>query len=1372
MDPLGVVYAREAHAQVTDDWSVTRRPGARPGARPGSRPGARPGSRPGTRPTTRPNTTPNTNTSTRPNTNTTPNGANGSQAANNDRTARMIAALQESVLRNAADDGGPMVVLLRMVRERDGNIDALVRDFERRAQERSSDINARLALGHLYREAGRFEDALREYAAAERAAPTHAAPARAQADLYHRMDRAADERAARERALARTTDRREQADALRQLMELALAANDVAGARAYHGRIVALDRNSLTGRRELADALLNRRMFVAAIEEYESLVRSLSGDNRVLPPVLRDLGKALAGANQHERAIEQYRRALRVAGSDAGVRRELYDAMTESFVALNRLAPWIQELERESGGDSYDRSILLGRLHDQAGNSQAAVRAYQRAVAARPTDVDAQRAIAQLYRRQGQRDEEIAAYRRLVQLAPRETEWVIELAELLINAGRRDEAFAMLAETSRRAGSDPTVHERLAEVYARFGRQQDSLRETELVARLDPDSPVALAALGRQYMEMDQRDRAMATWRRILDTSRDRARGALALGNVYFDNGMLEEAVAMFREAVTRRPEDVEIRLRLAEVLERKREFEPAIREWREVLERARTDRGIRRAARQSIVRLWQLMGRLPVEVQRLRGLFDATPPNVEAGRDLAEALVQMRQWPEAEGVLARVVRAEPGDIVALESLERVQSQRGNFAAAIETLRRLVDAEPRRARDFFQRMAQHALALHRDQEALEYATRAVQLNDQDATAHLRLAEMYRARGDVDSAIASLRRAIELNDRLFATYFELADLYLGHRSAARDAVALYRRVIVLAPDDDYVLRAGRRAVQIAPAAGVGEELERDLSNASAAQPTRGVFRRLLVSYYDSAARPLINRLRQGSAREAEQARAELARMGARALAPLLDALGDTDSTQQQVALDILGFLANPNASSALVTLAESAQTSSALRQSALLAAGALGDPRVFTRMLALATAGDATLATIATWGIAHVRTRAAQDALLRLLNSDEASDSVRMMAALGLASTRDARAKSALRQSVEAPSRTDGLRAASAIAFGTAIDRDTRATMLAAISAGPVLLRAAAAAVLGHADAQSTNENAEALSRALFAPDTTTLSLRRVAARSLARLASSDAGAMDLRSFDDPLFARSGDAMLRALLDPPNRPFDGGPALQRFSPQIARAAGDALGGLQERVQLTLSAFSQPGALAPLVSAEESERDEGTRTALARLLTELSPAFSQHASHPQVIVRRAVVGVLSTSGAAAIDGLVRATQDDDEAVAARAIDALRAFAAQPAVEAALVARLRLDAESPWPVRAAAANALTESRSDGARAALVRALREDPFAYVRVAAATALRAQASNSDVQSALDHAAREDADPSVQRAAGRTSDGAAQSSSVP
>ena len=55
-----------------------------------------------------------------------------------------------------------------------------------------------------------------------------------------------------------------------------------------------------------------------------------------------------------------------------------------------------------------------------------------------------------------------------------------------------------------------------------------------------------------------------------------------------------------------------------------------------------------------------------------------------------------------------------------------------------------------------------------------------------------------------------------------------------------------------------------------------------------------------------------RSEKGSPAESERARTQLARIGARAIAPLLDALGDADPAQQRVALDILGYLGNPNA----------------------------------------------------------------------------------------------------------------------------------------------------------------------------------------------------------------------------------------------------------------------------------------------------------------------------------------------------------------------------------------------------------------------------------------------------------------------------
>jgi tetratricopeptide (TPR) repeat protein len=1326
-----------------DDWSVTR--GRRPG-RGSTRPS------PGTRPSGGPSRTP----ARRPPPTVTPAQNNAPPAAAADRRGRMITALTESVLRGATEDGGPLPVLLRLVRERDGSIDGLVTEFETRARAAANEIGPHLALGHLYREAGRFEEALGEYATAERIAPTHPAPARATGALLRRMDRHPEARAAFDRALSRTTDRARQAELLRQLVELALEGRDVPAARGYHSRLVALDRASMTVRRELADALLQRHLYADAIAEFQSLARALAGDNRVLPPVLRDLGRAYAGNQQLDEALASYRRALSLAGSDAGVRRELYEAMTEVYTARNALPAWIAELERLGAGrDAYDRAVLLGRLHDQAGNTQAAIAAYRRALAARPSDIDAHLRIAQLYQQQGLRAEQIGEYRRLVVLAPREPRFVVELAELLLQQGQRDEAWRMLAQASARAGSDPNVHERLAEVYARHGRQQEALREIELVARFDPNSPAALTALGRQYMEMGQRDRALATWRRMLDGARDRARGAVALAEVYADNAMLPESIEMYEEAVRLRPTEVDYYRGLATVLERAQRFEHAIVAWRKVIELGQSDRDVRRHARESIVRLWSLRNRLPQEIARLEGLFAAATPDLESARDLAEAYVRARRPEDAERVLRRIVELDPADVATLVTLERVLTARGELAGAIETLRRLAEADPRRAREWYQRMAQHALALHRDEEAIEFATRAVQLNDQDATAHLRLAELYRARNDMGPAIAALRRALELNDRLYPTYFELADLYLGFRNEPREAIALYRRVIQLAPDDDYVYRAGRRAVQLAAAAGASEEVERELTTAAASQPGRAVFRRLLVAWYDSAARPLINRVQQGSAEEARRARQELTRLGSRALAPLLDALGERDPAQQRIALDILGYLGNPNAAPALVTLAESASETE-IKLRALAAAGALGEPRVLPRLIALQGQNQFAVATLATWAIGHVHTPAATRALVQSLGVERSAE-VRTMAALALAGTRDGAARAALRAVLASDSQS-AVRAAAAYALGSGIDRAAVPTLLAALETGPWMLRAAAATALG-ANGEA-GEVATALARALFSPQpagSNEPSLRRASARALARLAGA-AGAASGRAFDDPSLGDRGSRMLEALLDPAGEASGGAMALVRFRREITGAARAALeGGLRENVMAVLAALEEPGALAPLASVEEVARVEGAREALRELIADLVPALGVHVGHYEPAIRRGALRVLASSEVpAAVAALARAAGDADVLLATLAVQALGRHGSDPAAYEALAARL--ERTVPWEVRTAAATALATVRDARAALRLTTALREDEFEYVRVAAARALGAHRTEAGVREALEQAVRSDPDASVRREA--------------
>src|SRR5262249_25611409 len=145
----------------------------------------------------------------------------------------------------------------------------------------------------------------------------------------------------------------------------------------------------------------------------------------------------------------------------------------------------------------------------------------------------------------------------------------------------------------------------------------------------------------------------------------------------------------------------------------------------------AGNDKSLAREARTNIVKLWGLTRELGAQVTPLAARFAGAPPDLEAGRLLAEVQRKLHRLPESEATLRRIVALAPGHEESLLALERVLVQAPNLAGAVEVLEKLVDVDPKRAREFYQRMAQYAAELYHDDDAIKYAAHAVELSPHD-----------------------------------------------------------------------------------------------------------------------------------------------------------------------------------------------------------------------------------------------------------------------------------------------------------------------------------------------------------------------------------------------------------------------------------------------------------------------------------------------------------------------------------------------------------------------------------------------------------------------------------------------------------------
>jgi len=1088
------------------------------------------------------------------------------------------------------------------------------------------------------------------------------------------------------------------------------------------------------------------------------MVAAAAGDNRALAPALKDLGKAQAKAHKNQEAIATLKKALSTAGAEAAVRAEIYEVITELYRADQQLPALIKQMEDEHPSD-FARLALLGSLYEETGDAVNALKTYQRALASNPRHIDLRLKMVRLLQSQGELDKAIAEYEALIRSAPNNPQFVFEQCEALLQRGDRARALRLLTQLESRASADEEVLSRLADFYGRIGENEKSLHVLTRLAQVGQNDPSHLVDLGDRYFQDGNTPLAIQTWKRILTTITPRARALSALGDVYLEHDMTADALAVLREATQLDPPNLNYKKQLASALERAKNYREARALWTDLAAQAKktNDKVLARESRSHMVTLWGLDRIIEQQIAPLSTQFQANPPDVEAGRTLAEVQLHVRKLPDAENTLRRVIKLAPGDSDSYLALERVLVQEGKLQDAIATLEKLVVVEPKRARELYQRMAQYALQLYKDDDAIKYAARAVELNPEDAEGHRRLGEMYRSRQDAEHAIVEFRAALTKNDRLFVVYFELADLLLS-KGETDEADRLFRRVLRGAPDEELVARAARLSMQINLGKGTLESLEQELLPLAIGNPQKSIYRRLLVEIYGNLTFSLVQRVKRAS-KDSDDARAALSRVGARAVKPLLDALADQDAGQQRVAIDVLGFVQNKNAGPALFSYA-TGPAEPALRARAMIACGALRDPNLLPKYRALlfpkgeGSSEDAMVntsdgvAAAAAWGLARMQDKRA-GAMLRTLTRRDTRD-MRALAVIGLGLLKDKSATADIVSVARSLESGNVARAAAAYALGE-LGAESEVPTLLALAEGPDSLpRQLAIVALARMGAAKNGEPPGgkaalgAMADAVFAgrdsdgarARTSSEALQRAGSAALTLLA--NARSNDPRLAIDPLSVPDGaldvEAMLDRMVPRTFTPKEQARAVTKFGDALQAAALSGLRTSADRVTTVLDAVGRgDGTLRPFVTSDASQDSDvvAAQTRAKAMAHALEGQVVTLAHHPDSAVRKKAVLLLARSRSdEAAKAVVDAVSDRDEEVQRVALAAIGSPAGRDAVNA--VSKLLVENDN-FAMRILAVQALGRLGAAGRASEASHLLRDaavkDSYALVREAALKSL-------------------------------------------
>ena len=918
-----------------------------------------------------------------------------------DRAEETLAAYRK-LLESDPREGYVLDKVLELA-PRAGGVPALVAEYEARAKASPKDVTSRIIVGHLRKASGEPEQAIAAYEEAAALAPKDPLPLLSMGDAWRAMQRWDEALSAMEGALERTSGRQDKQALLKTIARTAFAAGRAERGRAALDALVGTDPGNLYLRMDVAQELSKQDMADEAIAAWEEVERRAGGDRQAKVTAARERAALLERQGKDDEALVLYRQALEVAPRGTGADRELRERIVALYRKQGRLAELIEEYEPKAQRD-YELLALVGRLYEEVGDDAGALDSYRKAVRMQPRSLEARKAVIDLLERIGTTDDVIAEYKAIVKLAPREPGFELKLAELYQRKGDRAKALSVLHGISRKYPSDPSVHSTLVDYYIRFGADPGDVEgELKKLRQLEPKEESHVLGLGEFYFGRNEVDRAKGVWKKLLTVLPDEARAHFRLGETYAEHDMVDLAEKELQRALELKPRSRKYLKRYAQFLESQQRWDAAVHAWGRIIQLAGDDKEQVREGRRHIIALYAQSGRLKGKLVALREELLQTPPDVEAGYFLAEGLLFLKDYRAAEQIYDKLLEIDPSDVEAMLALESVLVKRSDLGRAMELARKLAEIDEAHRTSHLARVAEYAMQMGEEGDALSTSKRLVDLSPANPSAHAKLADIYRQTGDFEGAMREYKKAIDLGQRDYRVHFRLARIY-HDLDRFDDEDQVLRRVLRESDDTAAVLKAGQRLIQINAYLGRLRNLEDELLPLVFSREQKYVYRRLLVDLYHRTSRELSYRLQVDSSDR--EAREELRGLADRGLKPLLDALAEDDVSIRTKAVEVLRDTRSPNAVLPLVRLLDG--TDPELRFQAAVALAFGGSEAAVSALARLVDEPDDRLREVSVWALGAVQSHASLAPLEKVaLHHDSAKMRAMGCLALGARGSRDA-----------------------------------------------------------------------------------------------------------------------------------------------------------------------------------------------------------------------------------------------------------------------------------------------------------------------------------------------------------------------------
>jgi tetratricopeptide (TPR) repeat protein len=325
--------------------------------------------------------------------------------------------------------------------------------------------------------------------------------------------------------------------------------------------------------------------------------------------------------------------------------------------------------------DRFSDAFAIAVQRHQAGDLEAAERAYQQALAFEPNHADALHLLGVVGMQLGKHEFARACISRAIEINGSHFAYHFNLGLALTNLGQLADAEKAYRRVLELEPNYVDACSNLGDVYRRRGMLDDAAVHFRRAVELKPDNAEALNDLGVALQDQSKTDEAVACFRHALELKPDLATAHYNLGNAFKARGQLDDAVSCYKRAVELPPTNADALSNLGVVLASQGKLDLAVESYRKALDLKPNDAEVYANLGDAL----RMQDRLNEALECCRRALEISPHSASAHGNLGNALLSLQKYDDSLACFNRAVELERDFADAHYSRASLNLLLGNF---------------------------------------------------------------------------------------------------------------------------------------------------------------------------------------------------------------------------------------------------------------------------------------------------------------------------------------------------------------------------------------------------------------------------------------------------------------------------------------------------------------------------------------------------------------------------------------------------------------------------------------------------------------------------------------------------------------------